>query len=286
MSENASIKEIVAAHSKALRHKLRNSFEPLEAAQIIERAEEFLAESLAAFDTQELLRNSRAKDEFMSAISHELRTPLTALLGMSELLRRGVLDPERSRRAIETIYRASENEARIVEDFLEISRIMTGRLKLDPGKIDLAGIFDAAVKSVRPIAERKQLALEAIVDQAPVPIYADARRLTRVLWHLLNNAIKFTPEGGRIVAQLSVNGDEAEISVKDSGIGITAEHLPQIFKRFLQMDPVTKARFGGLGAGLVIARHLVEQHAGSIRAESPGEGQGSTFTVTLPLKMD
>jgi signal transduction histidine kinase len=286
VSERLPVKELIAAHAELLHERLLSAAGASDSVRIADRASDFLAESLTAFDTQDVLRNSRAKDEFMSAVSHELRTPLTALLGMSELLRRGALDPERARRAIETICRATENEARIVEDFLDVSRIMMGRLRLDPKQSDLAAIVRRVAHTFRTPADRKEINIDVIIDPESVPIFADPHRLERVLWHLLSNAVKFTPRRGNIQVQLSANENEAEIAVRDTGIGMPAERLAHVFDHFLQVDEEIRNRFGGMGSGLLIVRNIVDLHGGSVRVESPGDDKGTTFTVTLPLKMD
>ena len=224
----------------------------------------------------------RSKDEFLATLSHELRTPLNALMGWIWWLRRGGLDEERRERALETIERNTTSLAQLIEDLLEVSRIITGKLRISAREVEPAAVVAAAVEAVRPAADAKSIALGVDVDETVVPIVADPDRLQQVLWNLLSNAIKFTPDKGRVDLTLRCAGTDVVIQVRDSGQGIPAALLPHVFDRFRQADarrPIT-----GLGLGLSIVRHLVEVHGGTIRAESPGEGQGATFTVNLPLR--
>jgi PAS domain S-box-containing protein len=227
---------------------------------------------------------SRVKDEFLATLSHELRTPLNAMLGWAHLLRSGRLDPETSRRAVETIERSTRLQARLIEDLLDVSRIVTGKLRLESAPVDLPAVITAAVEVIRPAADAKSIRIDTDLDPQIGPVVGDAGRLQQVVWNLLSNAVKFTPRGGLVEVILERAGSEADISVRDTGRGIPPEFLPQVFERFRQVDSSTTRAYGGLGLGLAIVRHLVELHGGSVRAQSAGEGQGATFSVRLPLK--
>jgi signal transduction histidine kinase/ActR/RegA family two-component response regulator len=223
----------------------------------------------------------RAKDEFLSSLSHELRTPLNALMGWVWWIRRGSLDPDRHERALETIERNTNVLAQLVEDLLDVSRIMTGRLRLAVRSAEPAPVVLAAVEALRPAAAAKGIALGLDVDDKTGPLLVDPDRLQRILGNLLSNAIKFTPAGGRVDVVLRRLGDDVVVQVRDTGRGIAADALPHVFERFRQADA---GRAPGLGLGLAIVRHLVERHGGRITAESPGEGGGATFTLALPVR--
>jgi signal transduction histidine kinase/ActR/RegA family two-component response regulator len=226
--------------------------------------------------------SNRLKDEFLATVSHELRTPLTAILGWSRMLETG-LDQETATRAIETIRRNAKSQSQIIDDILDVSRIITGNLYLDLQPLELAPIVEAAVNVVRPTAEVKRISIDIELDTQPTLVPGDANRLQQVIWNLLSNAIKFTPSGGNVRIAINHSDSEAEISISDNGQGITAEFLPFVFERFRQADSTTTRRHGGLGVGLAIVRHLVEIHGGSVFAKSAGLNQGSTFTVRLPI---
>jgi PAS domain S-box-containing protein len=256
------------------------------------REELALAENLAhragiAVDNARLYRKAqeanRLKDEFLATVSHELRTPLTAILGWASMLRKTEFDRQTARNALETIERNARAQSQIIEDLLDVSRIVTGKLRLDVRQVEPASFIDAAVESVRPAADAKGVRLSKALDTGPVALSGDPARLQQVTWNLLTNAIKFTPRGGRVEIRLARTGSNVEMSVSDTGAGIKPEFLPYVFDRFRQADSSTTRRHGGLGLGLSIVRHLVELHGGTVRAESAGEGQGSTFTVTLPV---
>jgi PAS domain S-box-containing protein len=256
------------------------------------REELALAENLAhragiAVDNARLYRTAqdanRLKDEFLATVSHELRTPLTAILGWASMLRKTEFERQTAQNALETIERNARAQSQIIEDLLDVSRIVTGKLRLDVRQVEPASFIDAAVDSVRPAAEAKGVRLSKALDTGPTALSGDPARLQQVTWNLLTNAIKFTPRGGRVEIRLSRVGSNVEITVSDTGAGIKHEFLPYVFDRFRQADSSTTRRHGGLGLGLSIVRHLVELHGGSVRAESGGEGQGSTFTVTLPV---
>ncbi len=226
---------------------------------------------------------NRAKDEFLSVLSHELRTPLTPILAWTRQLRRGKLPPEGITRALEAIERNAKSQARLVEDLLDVSRIVSGKLHVDRRPVELAEVVQAAVDSVRPAADAKQLALELSLDPAAGLVLGDPLRLQQVVWNLLTNAVKFTPAGGRVELRLASAGTHLELTVSDTGQGITAEFIPDLFQRFSQADSSSRRAQGGLGLGLAIVRTLVELHGGTIAALSRGEGEGSTFTVRLPV---
>ena len=226
---------------------------------------------------------NRAKDEFLATLSHELRSPLGAILTWVTLMRAGRLDPARTGRALEAIERNTRLQVKLVEDLLDVSRIVTGKMNLDVRLVDLATVIDAALDTVRPAAEAKLVRLDTLLDRRIGPILGDADRLQQVLWNLLANAIKFTPREGGIEIRLDALESQARISVRDTGRGIDRDLLPHVFERFRQADTSITRSDAGLGLGLAIVRHLVELHGGTVQAESPGQGEGATFTILLPL---
>jgi len=193
------------------------------------------------------------------------------------------LDAENTARALESIERNARAQGRLIDDILDVSRIITGKLRLDVRPVDLASVIEGAVESVRPAAEAKGIRLQRVLDTGPQVVSGDPERLQQVVWNLLSNAVKFTPKGGRVQIRLERIDSHVEIVVSDTGRGINADVLPHVFERFLQADSSTTREHSGLGLGLAIVRHLAELHGGSVRAESAGEGQGATFTVDLPL---
>ena len=231
-------------------------------------------------------RVGRMKDEFVATLSHELRTPLNAVLGWSQILRRTPgLSPDAAA-TVEVIERNARLQGRMIEDLLDVSRIVSGKIRLDLQPLALSDVASAAVDTVRPTAETKGVRLVALLDPlAGLSVTGDPSRLQQVFWNLLNNAVKFTPKGGRVQAVLERAGSHVEFSVSDTGTGIKPEFLPFVFDRFRQADASVARKTGGLGLGLAIVRHLVELHGGAVRAESPGEDRGSTFVVSLPLRM-
>ncbi len=233
---------------------------------------------------QELADANRAKDEFLSVLSHELRTPLNAILGWSEMLARHLLDAQTASKAVEAVNRNARVQLALINDVLDVSRIVSGKFRLDVRAVDLGEILRAAVDATRPAADAKHLAVN--VSIAPEPIVAgDPDRLQQILWNLLSNSVKFTPPGGRIDATITRAGAYLEVRISDSGAGIPADFLPHVFERFRQRDSsTTRAQQSGLGLGLAIVRHLAELHGGTVRAESGGNGRGATFTVTLPVR--
>ena len=227
--------------------------------------------------------SNRLKDEFLATVSHELRTPLTAILGWARLLEDGSLDSSVAQQAIETIWRNAKAQAQIVDDILDVSRIITGNLYIDLHPIEVVPVVRNAINVVQPTADVKGIKIETQIDNTPAMISGDANRLQQVIWNLLSNAVKFTKSGGRVQVTVSQANSAVEIIVTDTGQGIRREFLPYVFDRFSQADSTTTRHHGGLGLGLAIARHLVEIHGGTIRAASRGAGEGATFTITLPL---
>ena len=233
--------------------------------------------------TAQLEAASRAKDEFLSILSHELRTPLNAMLGWARLLRSGTLPAPGVTQALEVIERNAKTQAQLIDDLLDISRVIQGKLRLNVRPIQPAEVIEAALDTVRPAAEARSIRLQVTLDSAAGPIAGDSERLQQVVWNLVSNAIKFTPKGGRVQVRLERINSHIEMTVSDSGQGIASDFLPYVFERFRQSDSTSTRTYGGLGLGLAIVRQLVELHGGSVRADSPGEGQGATFTVVLPL---
>ena len=248
--------------------------------QIEERSRLLSSEKLARNEAE---RANRLKDEFLATVSHELRNPLNAILGWAHMLRLGKLTPANAERAVETIYRNAKSQAQLVADLLDVSRIISGKLRLDVRTVDLIFIINSALDSIRPAADAKSIRLQAMLDPAAGPISGDADRLQQVIWNLLTNAVKFTPKGGRIQVKLQRVDSHVEIIVSDSGVGINKEFLPHVFDRFRQADASTTRIHGGLGLGLSIVHQLVDLHGGSVSVSSEGEGQGATFTINLPL---
>jgi PAS domain S-box-containing protein len=227
--------------------------------------------------------SSRLKDEFLASLSHELRTPLNAVLGYSRMLRTGMVSADKQQKAIETIERNATSLTQIVEDVLDISRIVSGKIRLNVQPVDFPQIVQNAIDAVTPAADARGVRLEAVLDPQANPVSGDPERLQQVFWNLLSNAVKFTGRGGRVQVRLGRINSHIEVSVADTGIGISPEFLPHVFERFRQADASTARERGGLGLGLSIARQLAEMHGGTIEAASAGPGQGATFTVTLPL---
>jgi signal transduction histidine kinase/CheY-like chemotaxis protein len=225
---------------------------------------------------------SRVKDEFLATLSHELRTPLTAIVGWAYLLQRGQLTPDEIRTAIDTIIRNASAQNQIIDQLLDVSRIVTGKLQLDLQPVEIGSVVKAAIGTVTPAADAKGVLLQLIQDPAGTSVMGDPERLQQVFWNLLSNAVKFTPKNGRVRVSVQSIGSHVEVGVTDTGLGIDAVFLPHVFNRFSQKDSSSTRSVRGLGLGLAIARQLVELHGGSIKAESPGAGQGSTFTVKFP----
>lgn len=246
------------------------------------------AERLEMLEREQVLRSkaeeaNRLKDEFVATVSHELRTPLNAILGWARMMRAGTLDEMTTRKAVEVIERSAETQARLIDDLLDMSRIITGKLRLDLKTLDPATVVRAALETVLPTARAKDITIQSDFDPQVNGIVGDANRLQQVAWNLLSNAIKFTPKNGHIHVRLTTENSQAVIIVRDSGQGIAPEFLPYVFDRFRQADASSIRKHGGLGLGLSIARHLIELHGGTITVESKGENQGATFTVRLPI---
>lgn len=226
---------------------------------------------------------SRLKDEFLSTLSHELRTPLTSILGWANLLNTNNLDGATRAQAMESIERNAHIQKRLIDDLLDVSRIISGKLRLDMRGLNLSSVIEDAIDVVRPTSDAKNITIAYAGDAELGPISGDPGRLQQVVWNLLFNAVKFTPEGGRVEVRVERDGSRARVVVSDTGHGIPAEFLPRVFDRFRQADGATTRAYGGLGLGLAIVRHLVEAHGGTVYAESPGEGMGATFSFTLPF---
>jgi PAS domain S-box-containing protein len=225
---------------------------------------------------------NRLKDDFLASLSHELRTPLNAILGYTRILRAGIIGPDRYDKAIETIERNANSLAQIVEDVLDVSRIISGKMRLNVQLVDVPDIVQAAVDAVTPAADAKGVGIETVIDPRATPVSGDPDRLQQVLWNLASNAVKFTNRGGKVQVRLERVDSHVEVVVNDTGIGISREFLPHIFERFRQADAGITRERGGLGLGLAIARQLVEMHGGTIDVASGGAGLGSTFRVRLP----
>ena len=248
-----------------------------------ELAELLMRERLARADAE---KANRLKDEFLATLSHELRTPLNAVIGWSRILKAGRLDLESSLHAIEVIEKNAWAQKQIIEDILDVSRVVTGKLQLHLGPVDLVAVVQAALDTVRPALEAKDIRVETQYQQDLKIIAGDTDRLQQVVWNLLSNASKFTPVGGNIGIRVNQDGAYSEIEIRDTGPGIAAEFLPHVFERFRQADGSTTRTHGGLGLGLAIVRHLVELHGGVIGAENVAagsEGSGAIFTIKIPL---
>jgi len=238
-------------------------------------------------ERMQLLRKAEAanriKDEFLAVVSHELRTPLNPILGWSKLLRTHKLTPAKSEMALETIERNAALQAQLIDDLLDVSRILRGKLELNASPVDLADPIAAAIETVHLAATAKSIEIKTLLEEDRGLVSGDANRLQQIIWNLLSNAIKFTPPRGRVEVRLKSLEAEVQLQVSDTGKGISSEFLPHIFEYFRQEDSTTTRNVGGLGLGLAIVRYLVELHGGTIEVESPGEGQGTNFTIKLPL---
>jgi len=252
--------------------------------QVIAMNEQLLLSATRQHELTEIAeRANQLKDEFLATLSHELRTPLTSIVGWAEMLGNPKLDPVASLRAIEVIRRNARMQVQMIDDLLDVSRIITGKLRLSVQPVDLGTIIIAAVDGLRPAAEAREIRLQLHLDSPAGQVSVDPDRLQQVAWNLISNAIKFTPKGGRVIVSLDRVESHVEVTVSDTGLGIAPEFLPHVFDRFRQADATTTRIFGGLGLGLSIVRQLVELHGGTVRVDSEGEGLGSTFTVSLPL---
>lgn len=232
---------------------------------------------------QEAETASRMRDEFLATVSHELRNPLNAILGWARMLQKNQLDGENRAKAIETIVRNAESQNRLIEDLLDVSRIITGKLRLDIQSVNPAEFVEAAIETVRPAADAKEITIRTEIDYGANNINGDPNRLQQVVWNLLSNAIKFTPKQGAVSVRVGSDDSMVFIEVADTGIGIPPEFLPHVFDRFRQADASTVRKFGGLGLGLAIVRHITEMHGGTVEVYSTGENQGAVFRVRLPV---
>jgi signal transduction histidine kinase/ActR/RegA family two-component response regulator len=262
----------VALRARGRQYELRRHLEERSALLDRERAARAEAE-----------RVNRMKDEFVMTVSHELRTPLTAIYGWARMLVTGQIRDEHKQRAIETIERNAHAQTQLVNDLLDVSRAISGKIRLDIRSVDLPAVISAAVDSIQPAADAKGIQVATDLDPAAGPISGDAARLQQIVWNLLSNAIKFTPRDGRVEIRLARHDGHIEIVVSDTGVGIAPEFAPYAFDRFRQGDAGTTRQYGGLGLGLAIVRHLAELHGGTVSAESRGAGCGATFRVVLPL---
>jgi hypothetical protein len=269
--------------------KLTRDLTEAKRIEAIETAEQQREEMLEAERSARIAaqRATRLKDEFLATLSHELRTPLSAILGWTQVLLRGAIPkgPDEQKRAIEVIDRNARAQVQLIDDLLDLSRIMTGKLRLDLHQVSFSSVVEAAVDSARPAADAKGIRLKAILGASQDVVSGDSTRLQQVVWNLLTNAIKFTPKGGQVQVLLQRVNSHLELRVSDTGMGIPVGYLPYVFDRFSQKDTSTTRAFGGLGLGLAICKQLVELHGGVITAASEGEGRGATFSVQLPLSI-
>ena len=276
--ENAQLTEtLLSLFSLRISAELERQWAEEKRIQMLAREQEARQQAEAA---------NRIKDEFLAVLSHELRSPLNPILGWSKLLRNGKLNAAKTAQALEIIERNAQLQSQLIEDLLDVSRILQGKLSLNMAPVNLASTIKAALETVRLAAEAKSIQIQTVFDQTIGQVLGDTARLQQVVWNLLTNAVKFTPEGGRVEIQLQQIGSQAQIQVRDTGKGISPDFLPHVFEYFRQADATTTRTFGGLGLGLAIVRHLVELHGGTVQVDSPGEGQGAIFTVKLPLIKD
>lgn len=268
-------------YSDAQRHASELQLEITERKQVEqERARLLVREQQARAEAEEA---NRTKDEFLATLSHELRTPLSAILGWSHLVRTGKLDETQMARAFETIERNARSQSQLIDDLLDVSRIITGKLQIELRPTELSAVIESAIDAVRPAAELKAIRFETDLASAACLVPGDPNRLQQIFWNLFSNAVKFTPQEGLVRVDVSRNSPWVQVAVKDSGIGISPEFLPFIFDRFRQADGSTTRTHGGLGLGLAIVKHLVQLHRGVVEVESPGKDQGAIFTVRFPL---
>lgn len=267
---------------------------PLPALTLVSAVQAALRARRRQYEVRDLLARERAareqaehatqvKDEFLAAVSHELRTPLNAILLWANLLEAGPLSADQTAKAVQAIARGAEAQSQLIEDLLDISRMMSGRLRIDPAPRPLSPILQEAISIVRPMAIAKSVAIDLQIEARPDIAFVDAGRFQQIVWNLLTNAVKFTPAQGVVTVRLEREQDRFTLTVADTGVGIHADFLPHLFERFRQADPQGGQRQRGLGLGLSIVKQLVELHGGTIRADSPGLGHGTTFTVQLPI---
>ena len=268
----------VTAHHQALADAARRA-EELEAAKA--EREQLLVETQRAHHIEAA---SRLKDEFLATVSHELRTPLNAILGWTRIMRRNRdFDPASTAHALDVIERNAAAQARLIDDLLDVSRIISGKIRLRMEPVEFSTIVADSLETLKPAADAKRVRLDAHVDPNLPALNGDPQRLQQILWNLLSNAVKFSEEGGHASLDVARDGRAVRITVNDNGVGIAPDVMPFVFDRFTQADPSSTRRHSGLGLGLAIVRHLVELHGGTVAAESPGEGRGATFRVSLPL---
>jgi CheY-like chemotaxis protein len=232
---------------------------------------------------EEALHTARMKDEFLATVSHELRTPLNAILGWSRVLVNGSLSAEQRERALSSVERNAVAQARLVDDLLDVSRIISGKMRIEPRLMNPADAVESALDAVRPAALAKGVEISAEIDRSAGILLADSGRVQQIIWNLTGNAVKFTQKDGRVQVRVARVGSQIEISVADNGVGIKREFLTHLFQRFTQEDGSIRRSHGGLGLGLAISKHLAELHGGEIRVDSAGPGQGARFTMSLPL---
>jgi signal transduction histidine kinase/DNA-binding response OmpR family regulator len=273
--ENATLYSDAQLHASELQAEITERKQAEE-----ERAQLLVREQAARAEAEQA---NRTKDEFLATLSHELRTPLSAILGWSHLVRSGKLDEAQMARAFETIERNARSQSQLIDDLLDVSRIITGKLQIELQPVNLSSVIESAIDAVRPAAESKGIHFETEQDPRSCLVPGEANRLQQIFWNLFNNAVKFTPPGGRVRVAVERAEPQARVSVSDSGIGIKPDFLPYIFDRFRQADGSTTRVHGGLGLGLAIVKHLVQLHQGTVEVESPGTDQGATFIVSLPL---
>ena len=231
----------------------------------------------------EAQRVNQLKDEFLATLSHELRTPLNAIMGWAQLMGLGSMNEDEMKEAGRAIERNAQTQKQLIEDLLDMSRIISGKLLLDVQQLEPVSVVETAIETIRPSAAVKEIRIEKILDPLAGPISGDPARLQQVVWNLLSNAVKFTPKGGKIQVRLEQVNSHIEVSVSDTGQGIDPEFLPHLFERFRQADASTTRKHGGLGIGLAIVKEIVELHGGTVRAKSAGEGKGAAFVVILPI---
>ena len=278
---------ICAIRDVTLQREAQRVAERAAMADVREANEHLVTQTVRAqVVAEEAEQDSHLKDEFLATVSHELRTPLNAILGWARMLGSKRMSPERAEHAIAAIERSAATLAHMVDDLLDVARIVKGALRLSSQPVDLRAVVQTALEAVRPLAAARniQLAFDPPADHRAVA--GDPERLQQVIWNLLTNAVKFTPEGGRVGVAIESSADHVDIKVVDTGQGIRPDFLPHVFERFRQADNATTQRHTGLGLGLHIVHQLVTLHGGSVRAESPGAGQGATFTVRLPVSAD
>lgn len=273
--ENATLYSDAQNHASELQMEIAERKQAEE-----ERAQLLIREQSARAEAEQA---NRTKDEFLATLSHELRTPLSAILGWSHLVRTGKLDEPQMTRAFETIERNARSQSQLIDDLLDVSRIITGKLQIELRPVNLSSVIEAAIDGVRPASEAKGIKFETVIDSQACMVPGDSNRLQQIFWNLLSNAVKFTPQGGQVRVAVERAEPLARVSVTDSGIGIKPDFLPYIFDRFRQADGSTTRVHGGLGLGLAIVKHLVDLHQGAVDVESKGADQGATFTVNLPL---